>query len=360
MIAPPPARTFLQFYEDAQKDPCRGNYQRIMQRFDPIDQGAANPEVLYDQALGTPATVHQAYFCCAATRRGPRIFCIHAPSRFTSAMDGHVTLWNNSSYAFLGDVTQDVVTSVVFPPTVFNTTPEIIVYTAEHLVANLPALNGLDGFPAIVGNEVKNTSPVTTRYIMYLPSRYVLPFLDSSGYTIKEVWQTLFPLIEQNQDIQNCRALLDWLRVASHDTALINAQGQQARGPPANTIHLISPAADKDLILHRQQVLKLALPGLGQITPGLESALFQMANAMMTQTTDQHAAREAKVAKAMQPTSPSTKFRNTLPILMDYLQVQNEEELPILWHQWANASKRQEFGVLRELLEAYARGPASF
>jgi hypothetical protein len=29
----PRARTFLQFYEDTSKDPCRGDYDRIMRRF---------------------------------------------------------------------------------------------------------------------------------------------------------------------------------------------------------------------------------------------------------------------------------------------------------------------------------------
>jgi hypothetical protein len=73
-----------------------------MQRFDPENplQAQVNADILFDQALGTPPTSHQAYLCCAATRRGPRIFCLHAPSRFHSALDGRVILWDNNSYAF--------------------------------------------------------------------------------------------------------------------------------------------------------------------------------------------------------------------------------------------------------------------
>jgi hypothetical protein len=85
-----------------------------------------------------------------------------------------------------------------------------------------------------------------------------------------------------------------------------------------------------------------------------------MAQAVANQTTDQRAAREAKVQEANQPTLPSAKFKNTLLILMDYLQVHDEATLPILWHQWANSNKRQEFSVLRELLDTYARGPEAF
>jgi hypothetical protein len=100
-------------------------------------------------------------------------------------------------------------------------------------------------------------------------------------------------------------------------------------------IHIIAPAADRDLILHRQHILKQALPSLGQTTPG-----------MMMQTTDQQIAHEAKATEAAQPILPSAKFRNTLPILMDYLPVLDKADFPLLWHQWANASKHQEFSIL--------------
>jgi hypothetical protein len=45
---------------------------------------------------------------------------------------------------------------------------------------------------------------------------------------------------------------------------------------------------------------------------------------------------------------------------MDYLETENEEDLPLLWHSWANCSKKQEFTVLTEQLQAYARGPEAF
>jgi hypothetical protein len=49
-----------------------------------------------------------------------------------------------------------------------------------------------------------------------------------------------------------------------------------------------------------------------------------------------------------------------LPILQEYLEVPDERNLPPLWHQWSNCTKRQELMVLTELLSAYARGPESF
>jgi hypothetical protein len=174
---------------------------------------------------------------------------------------------------------------------------------------------------------------------MYLPSRYVHLFLDSSGYTVKQIWQVLPPLLNQHQDTVHCQALLKWLRVASHGTPAHNAQGQAVIGPPSIAIPLVSPVADRDLINHWTLLLKQALTGLGQPAAGLEVALMQMAQAVVAQTNDQRLAREAKATEAMIPTLPSSKFKNTLPILMEYLQVQDEMELPLLWHQWANSNK---------------------
>ncbi len=122
---------------------------------------------------------------------------------------------------------------------------------------------------------------------MYLPSKYVNLFLDTRGYTFKQVWQVLLPLMAQNNDLVTCRGLVNWLQVASHGTAIVNGQGQPVVGAPVNNIPLVSPAADQDLILHHNLALKLALPGLGQPTEGLEAALFQMASAVVNQTNEQ-------------------------------------------------------------------------
>jgi hypothetical protein len=46
-------------------------------------------------------------------------------------------------------------------------------------------------------------------------------------------------------------------------------------------------AVDRDLVIYRNLVLKLALPVIGQPSTGLESALFQMANTVVAQTNDQ-------------------------------------------------------------------------
>jgi hypothetical protein len=108
-IAPPMTpqpRTFQEFYSDATKDPCHGQYGRILQRFDPESPNAVEPVMLFEQAVNGNSSTHQAYLCCVSTRRGPRIYCIHLPAKFPSALDGRVTPWDNNAYAFLGEVTE--------------------------------------------------------------------------------------------------------------------------------------------------------------------------------------------------------------------------------------------------------------
>jgi hypothetical protein len=85
-----------------------------------------------------------------------------------------------------------------------------------------------------------------------------------------------------------------------------------------------------------------------------------MAAAVTQNTNDHRLAREEKAARRAEPKLPSDRFTVTLNILQEYLQVADEMSLPPLWNKLANCTKRQEFNVLSELLQAYARGPEAF
>jgi len=87
---------------------------------------------------------------------------------------------------------------------------------------------------------------------------------------------------------------------------------------------------------------------------------MSLAQSIVAQTNDVRTAREANAAAQAQPVLPSTKYQNTIGILMEYLQVTDEMALPELWPQWANAEKRQEYTVLKELLDACPRSPLAF
>jgi hypothetical protein len=121
-----------------------------MARFNLEDATAADPDQLLSQVLGSSSHLHQPYLGCASTRRGPRIHCLHLPSRFASALDGHVTPWDNQCYLFLGEVTQEIITTATFPANAFTTTTNNLVYHEEYILNNLQAFNGVVTKPLIL------------------------------------------------------------------------------------------------------------------------------------------------------------------------------------------------------------------
>jgi hypothetical protein len=176
-------KTFSQLYSDETLDPCKGQYARIMHRFDPAHPNAIQGNILLDQALGAGA-IPQAYLCCSSSRRGTRIYCVHMPSRFAGTVDGHITLWDNNLYAFLGEVTQGVASIITFPTTAFNLVERVPARTTENILQNLASIiNGHDALPPVAQNEAQAIE-TTTRFLMYLPPRYMPLLLDSRGYTI--------------------------------------------------------------------------------------------------------------------------------------------------------------------------------
>jgi hypothetical protein len=58
MPAAPKHRNFRQFYDDGTKDPCNGDYARIMSWFDPEVTPAVASDILLEQAVGNRSDVH--------------------------------------------------------------------------------------------------------------------------------------------------------------------------------------------------------------------------------------------------------------------------------------------------------------
>ncbi|MFN9980373.1 MAG: hypothetical protein ACK53Y_10685, partial [bacterium] len=137
----------------------------------------------------------------------------------------------------------------------------------------------------------------------------------------------------QRQELLICTPLLRWLQITSTGTTLANPFHM---GPPATASPLESPPADAALLQHRQNILYQALPQLNAPPVSLETALNQMAAALIVQTNDARATREQKQAQDMEPKLPSSQFTVTLPVLLEYLQIDNELSPPTIWHSWAN------------------------
>ena len=66
--------TFQGLFSDPTRDPCQGDYGRIMRRFGAEGANIIDGMALFRQAALNPRPVLQAYLACVATVRGPRIY----------------------------------------------------------------------------------------------------------------------------------------------------------------------------------------------------------------------------------------------------------------------------------------------
>jgi hypothetical protein len=181
-----------------------------MERLDPEGNNPIAQATLFEQAVGSTA-VPQAYLCCALQREQVRVYCLHLPSHYIEAMDGQANPWDDKEYAFLGDVTQGVITTVKFPNDAFQVVGNVRAKTSDYIVTNLNLL-GNKGLPHLVADDHEVTL-VATRRLIYLPYRHVPFFMSPAGYTLRETWEQLYPVLVANNDLQNCAPLINWLRV---------------------------------------------------------------------------------------------------------------------------------------------------
>jgi hypothetical protein len=303
------AKNFSQLYQDAAKDPFRRQYERIMQRFDANWQGAILSVTLYQQVVNSGGSVLQAYLCCSRVGTGTRIFCLHLPTQFIRSLDGAPTPWDNKSFAFKGEAIQGLISVVQFPTNAFDEV-EAYVRPLAYMLEHQDELDDAPCFPPAYDDD-EDSEEVTTRNCMFLPAVYVPLLLRPSGYSAKEVWRLLYPAIEMRNDTEICTPLLQWLQVASTSTV---GTTPALLGDPSNAITLTTPATDEVLMTHCHTILNRALPGLSAPPQTLETALSQMASALVAQTNDSRQARELKLATEQDPKLPSDRFTITLPL----------------------------------------------
>jgi hypothetical protein len=241
----------------------------------------------------------------------------------------------------------------MLPASIFNTVT-CRVYNNANFTAQLPQLNNGELFPRLTAAN-QDATACTSRPLMYLPTKYAPLLLGNQGHTLQEAWNLLIPALQADGLLDHSTAILNWFRCSFHATHANNL------GPPLTAITLVSPFMDTALMKHRQTILHATLPALKQgQEPGVNAAIIQMANAVASQATEARTARLAREIERDQPTLPSTKFAALFSTLKSCLDVEDEGHLPEFWFTLAATPKKQEFSVIRELLEAHSRSPQAF
>jgi hypothetical protein len=82
---------------------------------------------------------------------------------------------------------------------------------------------------------------------MHVPAMYVPLIQSSTGYTIKQAWDILYPSLTRRQEVDICRPLIQWLQMPSTGTGLVNPL---EAGVPAEALVISLLALDNKLIAH--------------------------------------------------------------------------------------------------------------
>lgn len=140
---PAPVRhtSYASYYSDPTSDPYQGDYSRLFERLDPELNNVASHVILLEQAIA-PSPHSLAYLCCATQGTQVQVYCVHQLPRYTGSLDGRETTWDGCSFAFLGDTTEGLVTTVELPATCFQAVMNVRAKTADYIVTHLDELTG--------------------------------------------------------------------------------------------------------------------------------------------------------------------------------------------------------------------------
>jgi hypothetical protein len=272
-------------------------------------------------------------------------------SRYPPALDSRVTPWDNQVCAYLGDVVQDNPVNVLLPNNVFDIIQQVYVYDEETLAQELP--NMANGTLFLRGRPRNgNVIAVKIRTINYLPTHYAPLLMNNQGYTPQEGWGQLVLQLQQDNLLAAAAPIIAWFHATFHASPPNNT------GLPVTALDLVAPFMDQDLSQHRLQIRVLA--GLERTSPGFETTLATMANALVTQNNEARTAWLVQEMERDQPTLPSAKFNMLFSSLKVMLNVINEAELPTFWFTLAASPKKQEFSTVRDFLDKYSRSAEAF
>jgi hypothetical protein len=252
--------------------------------------------------------------------------------------------------AFYGDTQHgQVPTTVTVPDAWFNQIGPVQVPTIGLLGQELAAQPQAELFGPYTAGQ-PDVEPISTRAIILVPNRYVVPFL-STGMTPKEAYHVLSGMIHQDGNDVACEPLLDWLRVT-----LVQRAG--AIITPATQVDMPTPPAFGDPQVHQEfnayrvQMLHRDFPHL---LPGAQhhSAVL-IAQGISTLTNEQRLTRiEAQQRQAVQDAAktPADLFGTRLDRVLRWCQVNSENDLPPIYAELAKTKKGKVRVVLQNAVE---------
>lgn len=352
---PPPVTTYRQFYSDPSNDPYP-NYTDLLEAFviDPANtQQSPQPaatlaSITTSASAGDPNALLVLH---ADDDQNPgatvgHIRCYHRVTKYSTRLGMPPTQWDDLAFAFSGDyINTEPPQTVKVPTNYLHLAAQVRVPSPaaiDQFFANNPDAQSLGPFTA---NDA-DTEIVRVRHSVLLPPVYV-PLILEDTMTPRAAWERIRgEMVNQNRSVE-CRAVVDWLRVAL-----------TKRNNNENISELVSakptvPLLDTTLANHRHHLLMLDLPGRN--LPVNHGADAQLINNSLGQLTT--VIRDGQLADAARADAKSNKtvqdyFKSETQNLINVCQVRDEEQLPPVYLALAKASnKREERRILQSHID---------
>jgi hypothetical protein len=218
---------------------------------------------------------------------------------------GRPTEWDGLPFSFVNDVTDDgAITSVAFPTDAFDLTRGDNYTTVPATFARVNELLVAEPSAELLGplaSTDTNTVQIRTRYMMYVPPKYI-PLVLDRRLTPKQLWTDLVGTMDTNDDLDVYEELVQW--------ALLCLVRPAANRPPSTLLDRPTvPLADAALLRHRRGYLLRQLPSLAPSTTASGDAVTIQLIKVCGNTTTQliNLIGENQEEAQISPTPPSTQ-----------------------------------------------------
>lgn len=353
-------KTFREHYLIETNDPFRGRYDSIFALF---AANTPNPtssdtilESLVQTDISTPKTLIGLFQDGRDTAGLSLVF--NGIHKMPNTL-GTPTQWDGKVLMLAGEVVNGQIASVEFPSTGFfipNNEAYETVPDAPEKVDEVLTSNPTAPLIAHIPEGTANTIKIRTRYLMYVPPRYV-PIVVHRRLNPRQLWDELVGAIRANNEVESCKELVNWVLVALM---------QSGRGLPSTLVAArptLSLIPDEVYFRRQQEILHAQLPGLTSIAPPSasgESAVTTQLATFVGQLVEEHRlARADTRERADEKRSPKTPTaywgEEACVFLCTMCEVDSEDLLPSVWTLIAAAGKRDRIAVENAILATARR-----
>ena len=275
-------KNYVEYYGDHSTDPYHGDYTDVMMDYNvpAVGNSRHSKETLLFRATQASLQDHPMAFISlcrkddAAANNPGTMLVTHRVAKYPLTLTGPAQPWDDRVFAISGDVTYQQVAIVPWSDNHFSRVQgETRVLTTQALNQHW-AGNPLDPLVGPHADDEPNTELVYTRHCMYVPHKYT-PLVIGVSLTPREAWERLHAAISADGKEQECKPLLDFVKVC----VTREAAGMASR--VAGLWPTMEQPPNTALFNFFRRMLKRDLPGaFGHATTGAQATAHQIGAAV--------------------------------------------------------------------------------